>query len=78
MEPRHEESPKAREPSVAQRPKRFRIVKLEERIAPAKSQPMAGTRGCSGTCAVCSVYCTLTCACPTLDKHCSLSPGHCK
>ncbi len=33
MEPRREE-PKAPEPRTEQKPKRFRIVKLEERIAP--------------------------------------------
>ena len=36
MEPRREEQQKALEPSAAQKPKRFRIVKLEERIAPKK------------------------------------------
>jgi hypothetical protein len=34
MEPRREE-PKAPKPRTEEKPKRFRIVKLEERIAPA-------------------------------------------
>jgi hypothetical protein len=46
MEPHREEPQKALEPSAAQKPKRFRIVKLEERIAPTKGgnvshRPMA-------------------------------------
>ncbi len=36
MEPDREEQHKGLPPSVAPRPKRFRIVKLEERIAPAR------------------------------------------
>jgi hypothetical protein len=36
MEPHREERPKALQASAEQRPKRFRIVKLEERIAPSK------------------------------------------
>jgi hypothetical protein len=36
MEPHREEPQKALEPSAAQKPKRFRIVKLEERIAPRR------------------------------------------
>jgi hypothetical protein len=34
MEPVHEEKTRTLEPSAEQKPKRFRIVKLEERIAP--------------------------------------------
>jgi hypothetical protein len=34
MEPHREEEPKALEPGATLKPKRFRIVKLEERIAP--------------------------------------------
>jgi hypothetical protein len=34
MEPHCEEQPEALEPSATLKPKRFRIVKLEERIAP--------------------------------------------
>jgi hypothetical protein len=36
MEPHREEQPKAPEPGAEQKPRRFRIVKLEERIAPGK------------------------------------------
>jgi hypothetical protein len=41
MEPRREEVPKAPPPGAEQKPKRFRIVKLEERIAPSNG----GTHG---------------------------------
>ncbi len=43
MEPDREEPQKALEPSAVQKLKRFRIVKLEERIAPSAH---AGTRKC--------------------------------
>ncbi len=36
MEPHREEPQKASDAKVEQKPKRFRIVKLEERIAPSK------------------------------------------
>jgi hypothetical protein len=36
MEPNPEEQQQALEPSATPKPKRFRIVKLEERIAPSK------------------------------------------
>ncbi len=36
MEPRREEQPQAPPPSTEQKLKRFRIVQLEERIAPNK------------------------------------------
>jgi hypothetical protein len=36
MEPHREEQNKAPPPGAEQKPKRFRIVKLEERIAPSK------------------------------------------
>ena len=36
MEPRRDEPRRAPQPCTEQKPKRFRIVKLEERIAPAK------------------------------------------
>jgi hypothetical protein len=42
MEP-HREEQKAPEPSAEQKPKRFRIVKLEERIAPSKG---GNTKNC--------------------------------
>jgi hypothetical protein len=43
MEPRREEL-KAPKPRTEEKPKRFRIVKLEERIAPAKGGN--GTKNC--------------------------------
>jgi hypothetical protein len=52
MEPRHDEQNQAPPRGAAQKPKRFRIVKLEERIAPSK----AGTNGKS-TCACYSNDC---------------------
>ncbi len=48
MEPLREEQNKAPPPGAEQKPKRFRLVKLEERIAP--SQPGVHTRGCSYRC----------------------------
>jgi hypothetical protein len=42
MEPRQEDQPKTPEPRQEARPKRFRLVRLEERIAP--------TRGTHKTC----------------------------
>lgn len=47
MEPDREEQQKALEPSAAQKPKRFRIIKLEERIAPRKGGN--GTNNCGAT-----------------------------
>ncbi len=56
MEPRREEQPQA-PPSASPKPKRFRIVKLEERIAPKKTRnTVAGIAGCSGSCG-CTVAC---------------------
>ena len=36
MEPRNDESQKVPEPRTEERKRRFRIIKLEERIAPAR------------------------------------------
>jgi hypothetical protein len=47
MEP-HREEQKALEPSAEQKPKRFRIVKLEERIAPRMGG--GGTGHCTNNC----------------------------
>lgn len=59
MEPRREEQ-KTLEPGAAQKPKRFRIVKLEERIAPQMGGN--GTNNC--------IY-TQKNNCPVYtDKHC--------
>ena len=50
MEPRREEQQKALEPNAGQKPKRFRIVKLEERIAPGKKIVVTVGYSCGGTC----------------------------
>jgi hypothetical protein len=42
MEPHREENQKAPQPSAERKPKRFRIVKLEERIAPGKNGTQQG------------------------------------
>lgn len=68
MEPHREEQQRAPEPGAEQRPKRFRIVKeerfrivrLEERIAPKK--PTSGGPTCPGpgtayTCLTCDAAC---------------------
>jgi hypothetical protein len=49
MEPRNDESPKAAEPPKEEKPRkrRFQIIKLEERIAPAKGGK--GTNHCGGS-----------------------------
>ena len=52
MEPHREEQQKAPKPSAEPKPKRFRIVKLEERIAPSKG----GTNGNKATCDSCAMY----------------------
>ena len=66
MEPRREEQQKTLKPSAGQKPKRFRIVKLEERIAPRKGGHSQGKlTACGTTCPTgdCSlIYCpTQTC-----------------
>jgi len=59
MEPRREEQQKALEPSVERKPRRFRIVKLEERIAPAK---VATVKQClTRTCYYCNPTLINTC-----------------
>jgi hypothetical protein len=54
MEPHREEPQKAPPPSAERKPKRFRIVKLEDRIAPGRggngTNNCMGSRGCSGVC----------------------------
>jgi hypothetical protein len=54
MEPHRKEPQKAPDPSTEQKPRRFRIVKLEERIAPTKggkvSQGHATRCGCTECC----------------------------
>jgi hypothetical protein len=51
MEPRREEprreEPKSLTPAPREKRKRFRVVKLEERIAPGRRRTMGG--GCDGT-----------------------------
>jgi hypothetical protein len=51
MEPVLEEKTKALEPSATPKPRRFRIVKLEERIAPSKGGN--GTHNTCGSCLTC-------------------------
>jgi hypothetical protein len=51
MEPDREERQKALEPGAEQKLKRFRIVKLEERIAPSK-----GTNHGKPTILHCSIF----------------------
>ncbi len=46
MEPRREDLHKALEPGARPKPKRFRIVKLEERIAPSSKGGTANSRTC--------------------------------
>jgi hypothetical protein len=60
MDPHREEQPKAPPPSAEQKPKRFRIVKLEERIAPSKGG--SNGRGCYTND---HTHCALTCNCPS-------------
>jgi hypothetical protein len=55
MEPHREEQQKALEPGATPKPKRFRIVKLEERIAPG--------RGGNGTNNTCNYNCRPTAQC---------------
>jgi hypothetical protein len=64
MEPHREDQQKALQPSATPKPKRFRIVKLEERIAPTQG---GGTQH-GHTCRCVSVQCGTTgCTpvCPT-------------
>jgi hypothetical protein len=42
MEPNREEQKQAMAPGAEQKPKRFRIVKLEERIAPSQGKGNTG------------------------------------
>jgi hypothetical protein len=58
MEPEREEQPKALPPSAEPKPKRFRIVKLEERIAPTKGGTNANTCPCTA-----GLYCYATVNC---------------
>ena len=59
MEPRREESQKALEPSAEPKRKRFRIVKLEERIAPKKGGK--GTNNCPPPVPTADMTCVGTC-----------------
>lgn len=57
MEPRQDEK-KTNEPRPQEKkPKRFRIVKLEERIAPSSGGNVAGSMHCSYAFGVCTVGC---------------------
>jgi hypothetical protein len=61
MELHREEPQKASPPGSEQKPKRFRIVKLEERIAPSK-----GGKGTNNTCACGTGACTGAYPCATI------------
>jgi hypothetical protein len=60
MQPHREEPQKALPPGAEQRPKHFRIVKLEERIAPSQGKgPTNGnTCGCTA-----GLYCYVSANC---------------
>ncbi len=70
MEPHREDQPKALEPRAERKPKRFRIVKLEERIAPSKgghgTNNVCGTMVCpwTGVGYTCAWGCVTLPACP--------------
>ena len=53
MQPHREEPQKALPPGAEQRPKHFRIVKLEERIAPRGGSGNTHQRTCECTLATC-------------------------
>ena len=59
MEP-HREEPKAPKPRPEEKQKRFRIVKLEERIAPGG--PKTSNHHCTTNCTnyTCATYCTVS------------------
>jgi hypothetical protein len=59
VEPRREE-PKAPTPRPEEKPKRFRLIKLEERIAPSKGGN--GTNNCPS---VALTHCPSFCTCGT-------------
>jgi hypothetical protein len=61
MEPRREEQQKAPQPGAQRKPRRFRIVKLEERIAPSKGGN--GTNNSCGAYTCQGVSCHGTCTC---------------
>jgi hypothetical protein len=67
MEPHREDQSKALEPGATPKPNRFRIVKLEDRIAPSKG---GGTH--ANTCATCA-----TCGCMTNAGCCFGSTNNC-
>jgi hypothetical protein len=57
MEPHREEQPKAPPPNAERKPKRFRIIKLEDRIAPTSSGTVnAHCRYSSGCTHECNRY----------------------
>jgi hypothetical protein len=69
MQPQNEEQPQATEPGTGKKPKRFRIVKLEDRIAPSKggnTNNCSKLQSCFNTWCGCSGYgpCSaFTCGC---------------
>ena len=65
MEPRREE-PKVPKVGIGEKPKRFRIVKLEERIAPTRG---GNHQGSNTVCNNCQINTT---ECPSGDYGCSI------
>jgi hypothetical protein len=63
MEPHREEPQRAPPPGAERKPKRFRIVKLEERIAPSKGGK-GSNNSCAPNCAN-SWSCAYSACCPT-------------
>ncbi len=75
MEPHREEEHKPTPPSAGPKPKRFRIVKLEERIAPGQVEPMGGTYTCLSPCT--EITCVKQCRFNT-ERTCYFTQWHCR
>jgi hypothetical protein len=63
MEPHRKDQHKTLEPSAGRKPKRFRIVKLEERIAPGHGHGGGHKTDFCNVTAPCSLQCTNTWDC---------------
>jgi hypothetical protein len=57
MEPRQEDDPKTPRPQKEARPKRFRLVKLEERIAPRDGGNKTNNSNCVILCNLTQGHC---------------------
>jgi len=63
MDPYREDMTKTPQPGAEQKPKRFRIVKLEERVAPGQHGVTYGnTCGTCNSCLTCHAGCTGPCS----------------